>query len=77
MNLPPPVPPSAPPSATVPPPRKGLSGCAIAAIIGVALAVVGGALALTGWLVATLVRALPGRSGSGTGRSKAGKPDQE
>ena len=40
MNMPPPVPPSAPPSAPVAPPRKGLSGCALAAIIGVALAVV-------------------------------------
>mgnify|MGYP002382201955 CR=1 FL=1 len=34
MNMPPPVPPSAPPSAPVAPPRKGLSGCALAAIIG-------------------------------------------
>lgn len=40
MNQPPPVPPSASPAAAAAPPRKGLSGCAIAAIIGVALVVV-------------------------------------
>lgn len=40
MNLPPPMPPSVPPSAPAVPPRKGLSGCAIALIVGAALVVI-------------------------------------
>lgn len=40
MTLPPPMPPSAPPPAPVVPPRKGMSGCAIAAIVGAVLVVV-------------------------------------
>lgn len=42
--VPPPLPPSAPaaaPAAAVPPPRQGLSGCAMAAIIGVVVGVIG------------------------------------
>jgi type IV pilus assembly protein PilA len=40
MNIPPPVPPAATPPAPAAPRRKGLSGCAITALVGAALVVV-------------------------------------
>jgi len=40
MSMPPPMPPPAPPSAPAAAPRKGMSGCGIAAIVGVVLFVI-------------------------------------
>ena len=55
MNMPPPLPASPPPAVSpqAPPPRKGLSGCAIALIIGAVVGVFG--IAIIGILAAIAV----------------------
>lgn len=55
MNMPPPLPVSPPPAAPLqaPPPRKGMSGCAIALIIGAVVGVFG--IAIIGILAAIAV----------------------